>query len=77
MGSDFGGLGDGVGDYPCCAADGDADGVACPVEVIARSGAEIWDPEEELEDQDFDGEQARGERRQDAGEDGDSGREKA
>jgi hypothetical protein len=73
----FGGLADRVGHYPCCAGDGDADAVARPIEVIVRIGVEIRNPEEQFEDHDLCGEQARRERSHDAGEDGNGGPEKA
>jgi len=68
---------DGIGDDPGSAANGNGDGIAGPIEVIVRPGGEIRNPEQQLEDQDLRGEEARGKRRHDAGEDGDSGREKA
>jgi len=68
---------DGVGDDPSGAGDGDADGIGGPVEVVFGGGCEIWNPEQQLEDQDLRREQACGERRLDAGEDGYSGAEKA
>jgi len=76
-GRSFGGLTDGVGDGPCCAGDGDADGVARPIEVIALPGEDLRNPEKKLEDHDLGSEQARRERGQDAGEDGHGGPEKA
>src|SRR6202041_1851760 len=55
----------------------DADRVAGPIEVIAWPGGEIRGPDQQLEDHDLRGEEARGKRRHDAGEDGYGGPEKA
>lgn len=68
---------DRVGDDPCRADNGGTDGVARPVDVIFRPCGEIRNPEQQLEDHDLCGKQARRKRSQDAGEDGHRGTEKA
>ena len=68
---------DGVGDDPTGAGQSDADRVAGPIEVIAWPGGQIRNPDQQLEDHDLRGEEARGQRSLDAGEDGYGGPEKA
>ena len=68
---------DGVGDDPTGAGQSDADRVAGPIEVIPWPGGQIGNPDQQLEDHDLRGEEARGKRRHDAGEDGYGGAEKA
>ena len=45
-GRSFGGPADGVGDGPCCAGDGNADGVARPDEMVMRGRKELRNPDE-------------------------------
>ena len=51
---------DGVGDDPTGAGQSDADRVAGPIEVIARRGGKLRNPDQQLEDHDLRGEEARG-----------------
>ena len=72
-----GGAGEGVRDGPGCADHCDVDGVAGPVEVTAGIGDEEGNPDQDFEAENFCCKQARGEGREDAGEDGCGGEEEA
>src|SRR5580658_6208657 len=66
-----------VGDDPGGAGQGDANGIAGPIEVIITAAREIRNPDQQLEYHDLGGEEACGQWRHDASKDGDSGPEKA
>ena len=71
----FGDPANGVGDGPYCTGDGDANGIARPVEMVMRAGDELGNPDQYFEADDLSGEQTRGERSHDARKDGGGGEE--
>ena len=56
----FDALANGVGDDPACAGHRDRDRVTAPIEVVMWAGVKTRHPEQQLENHNLRGEQARG-----------------